>query len=231
MAAGMGTRFGNKTEFTPKGFIEVDGTPMIIRSIENLIENGIERIIIGTGYLQERFQELALKYPQIECCFSEKYAITNSLWTLCNCSSLIKGNDFILLESDLVYEREAIKALINNKYPDILLASDERKFQDQYFVDFDKNGYLKGCSTERCDLTVKGEFVGIHKLSFRFYKALCSYYNEVKDEYPKLGYEYGLLYIAKHQIPLYVLKIPNLKWYEIDDNEDLFFVENSKIIS
>lgn len=34
MAAGLGTRFERMTEMMPKGFIEVCGKPMIIRSIE-----------------------------------------------------------------------------------------------------------------------------------------------------------------------------------------------------
>ena len=37
MAAGLGSRFGKMTETMPKGFIEVGGQSMVIRSIETLI--------------------------------------------------------------------------------------------------------------------------------------------------------------------------------------------------
>lgn len=50
MAAGFGTHFGHYTELVLKGFVEVGGKPMIIRSIETLLSCGIERIILGTGY-------------------------------------------------------------------------------------------------------------------------------------------------------------------------------------
>lgn len=50
MAAGMGTRFGRYTDLIPKGFIPYKEKPMVIRSIEMLINCGIEKIIIGTGY-------------------------------------------------------------------------------------------------------------------------------------------------------------------------------------
>ena len=69
MAAGMGTRFGTMTEERPKGFIDAGGKPMVVRSIETLISCGIERIIIGTGYLREAYEALAIRFPQIECCF------------------------------------------------------------------------------------------------------------------------------------------------------------------
>ena len=57
MAAGMGTRFGQYTELIPKGFVKVGGIPMIVRSIDTLLSCDIERIVIGTGYKQEVYEE------------------------------------------------------------------------------------------------------------------------------------------------------------------------------
>ena len=65
MAAGLGTRFGHYTELVPKGFVEVGGKPMIIRSIETLLSCGIERIILGTGYKKEAYEALQADFPQI----------------------------------------------------------------------------------------------------------------------------------------------------------------------
>jgi 2-aminoethylphosphonate-pyruvate transaminase len=113
MAAGIGTRFGDKTKHKPKSFIEFMGIPMIIRSIETLIDCGITRIILGTGYLKEAFDNLKGNYPQIECCYSPLYASTNSLWTLCNCKDIIGDEDFILLECDIVYEKKGIISLLS----------------------------------------------------------------------------------------------------------------------
>ena len=225
LAAGKGTRFGEMTSLRPKGFIPVNGMPMVIRSIRQLIESGIQRIIIGTGYHKEQYKALQQIYPQVECCFSEHFADTNSMWTLANCAEQIGGDDFLLLESDLIYERRAITALLENENTDVLLAAPETKFQDQYFVEFDEQGHLTQCSVNRNELTVGGEFVGIHKLTNRFYKALCDYYEPIKHQQPTLGYEFALLHIAITQYPLHVLKLDDLKWYEIDDEQDLRFAE------
>ena len=46
MAAGLGTRFGHYTELVPKGFVEVGGKPMIIRSIETLLSCGIDSFLL-----------------------------------------------------------------------------------------------------------------------------------------------------------------------------------------
>ena len=225
MAAGMGTRFGSMTEERPKGFIEAGGKAMVVRSIETLISCGIERIIIGTGYLREAYEELAKQYPQIECCFSPRYAETNSMYTLYNCREMIGNEDFLLLESDLVFERRAITALMTCEHPDVMLITPVTKFQDQYYVESNDEGTLTRCSVNKDELNYKGELVGIHKLSGAFYKKMCADYAQKVDELPKLGYEYQLLYMSQHVSPVFVLCEEGLKWYEIDDIDDLNFAE------
>lgn len=137
----MGTRLGHYTELVPKGFVEVQGCPMIIRSIETLVSCGIKRIVIGTGYKKEVYEALKAKYPQIECCYSPRYAETNSMYTLYNSRQAIGQDDFLLLESDLIFEKKAILSLLACKQPDVMLISSLTKFQDQYFVEYDTNMY------------------------------------------------------------------------------------------
>ena len=225
MAAGMGTRFGSMTEERPKGFIEAGGKAMVVRSIETLISCGIERIIIGTGYLRECFEALAAQYPQIACCFSPRYADTNSMYTLYNCREMIGDDDFLLLESDLVFERRAISALLDCPQPDVMLITPVTKFQDQYYVERNADGVLTNCSVNKDEVSVSGELVGIHKLSNTFYKKMCDDYDKKVAELPKLGYEYELQSMSKEISPVYVLCEEGLKWYEIDDIDDLQYAE------
>ena len=226
MAAGLGSRFGKMTETMPKGFIEVGGQSMVIRSIETLIASGIKRIIIGTGYKKEAYEALQKQYPQIECVFSPRYAETNSMYTLWNCWEVIGNDDFILLESDIIYSQNAITELQENKHPDIMLITPVTKFQDQYYVEYDENGTLTRCSTNKEEINVKGELVGIHKLSSDFYHRLCEEYEKIASDKPKLGYEYQLLWMSQHVSPVYVLNSSDVKWYEIDDEDDLRYAEN-----
>lgn len=226
MAAGLGSRFGKMTESVPKGFIEVGGQSMVIRSIETLIACGINRIIIGTGYKKAAYEALKEKYPQVECVFSPRYAETNSMYTLWNCREAIDDDDFILLESDIIYSKNAITELQENKHPDIMLITPVTKFQDQYYVEYDDNGTLTRCSTNEDEIDVKGELVGIHKLSSAFYKKLCRTYEKIVAEKPKLGYEYQLLWMSQNESPVYVHNASDVKWYEIDDEDDLRYAEN-----
>lgn len=229
MAAGLGTRFGKMTETIPKGFVEVGGKSMIERSIETLMACGIERIIIGTGYKKEKYENLQKKYPQIETCFSPKYAETNSMYTLWNTRTKINEEDFLLLESDLIFETKAISSLLKSPLTDVMLISSVTKFQDQYYVESDDRDILTACSIHKEEINAKGELVGIQKLSNSFYRKMCDEYAKVLEDKPKLGYEYMLLSMSKEISPVYVLKIEGLQWYEIDDEQDLKYAEENII--
>ena len=225
MAAGMGTRFGDRTELIPKGFVPAGGIPMVERSITTLKTCGIERIIIGTGYHKEHYEELAERVDGIECVFSPRFAETNSMYTLWNCREVIGDDDFLLLESDLVFEQKAISSLIECPNATTMLITPVTKFQDQYYVESDDNNILTRCSVNKDDLNAKGELVGIHKLSNKFYKQMCEDYAKIVEENPKLGYEYELLSMSQRISPVFVLNVPGLLWYEIDDVDDLAYAE------
>ena len=227
MAAGLGTRFGKYTERIPKGFIKCGDKSMVERSIDTLIDCGITRIIIGTGYHKEMYENLRDNYPQVECVFSPRYAETNSMYTLYNCREVIGDDDFLLLESDLVFEKKAITALLDCPEPDIMLITPVTKFQDQYYVEYGRGHHLTNCSTDETQLNAKGELVGIHKLSSQFYHLMCDDYASKVDSMPKLGYEYQLLTMSKDIRKVYVLKVDGLKWYEIDDPDDLDYAEKN----
>lgn len=227
MAAGLGTRFGQMTEKMPKGFVSFKSEPMVVHSIKTLIKCGINHIIIGTGYKKEAYEALQKTYPQIECVFSPRYAETNSMYTLYNSREAIGDDDFLLLESDLVFEKKAISSLLESAFENAMLITPVTKFQDQYYVEMDENCVLTNCSTDKTIINPSGELVGIHKLSNSFYKKMCAEYEKIVDEKPKLGYEYQLLYMSQHVQPLNVLKVDGLQWYEIDDIDDLKFAEDN----
>lgn len=244
MAAGKGTRFGSKTHDMPKGFIPFKGTAMVVRSIESLIKVGIKKIIIGTGYHKEYYEQLTNKYPQIETVFSPFYAETNSMETLSVCKESIGNSDFLLLESDIVYEERALTSLINEPRPNVMLVSPITKFQDQYYIGIYENSTLAKCSTNRSDIDnqkdikLVGELVGIHKISNNFYRKMLEDYSNKKAHFNgnmdtinplKRGYEFYLEDVTS-EISLGVVSIDNLKWYEIDDDADLKYAETNILI-
>ena len=108
---------------------------------------------------------------------------------------------------------------MKNKHENIMLITPVIKFQDQYYVEYNENGNLKECSTDKTTIQPNGELVGIHKLNNKFYKLMCEEYSKIINEKPELGYEYQLLFMSQHVMPLF--------WYEIDDENDLVYAEEN----
>jgi 2-aminoethylphosphonate-pyruvate transaminase len=221
LAAGLGSRLKDKTKHQPKGFLQVDGKSLIERSIQQLLKKGIEKIVIGTGYLHEHFEGLKKTYPQIVTVRSEHYATTGSLFTLQVVSELLEDS-FLLLESDLLYDPIALDHLLEDENQDIILASGTTNSGDEVYIQCSPSSTLVNMSKDKSKLdSIAGELVGITKLSFPALQKMMSF---AKAEFSKgntgIHYEDGLVGIST-DYPLAVKVIKDLVWCEIDDEHHL----------
>ena len=82
LAAGMGIRLRNVIGFCPKGMLKIDGKSLIVRSLESLKKEGIDRVVIVTGFQETMFLEHLQpqnKLPKIEFIHSPRFAETGSM--------------------------------------------------------------------------------------------------------------------------------------------------------
>jgi 2-aminoethylphosphonate-pyruvate transaminase len=221
LAAGLGSRLKDRTKERPKGFLEIDGQSMIERSIQALISRGINRIIIGTGYLHEHFDALKTKFPQIVTHRNEWFATTGSMHTLYSLQHII-DQPFLLLESDLLYEGAALDHLLSDATPDIILASGATHSGDEVYIQHSREGYLQNMSKDRTSLDhVEGELVGISKISLPTYKKMTLFAEQKAAAGNRtIHYEDALVGVAANQ-NISVKVIEDLAWCEIDDESHL----------
>ena len=205
LAAGFGRRLGEKTQDLPKGLLSFDGIPLIQHSIEKLIQARIENIVLGTGYLHEAYENFAAQYPQITCVPISHYQSSGSMNTLYQLNKHIH-EDFLLLESDLLYEKQALKILLTHERPNVILASGFTHSGDEVYIETNEQYRLINMSKERSLLSsAYGELVGITKLSLSAYQELCHYAERHLATQPKMEYEHGLVAISG-EVPLLVHK-------------------------
>ena len=216
VAGGLGSRFGNRTKLMPKGFIEIEGVAMVERSVQKLIAAGIEEIIIGTGHCSEYYDELAEKYHVIKTVRNDNYMNTSSMGTLAVCVPYIKG-DFILLESDLIYDAVGLKVLQNEERSNVILASGKSNSHDEVYLAADENSVLTNVSKDKSIIPEPaGELVGITKISKACLDKMMAYYNS-DPALIKLDYEHALKQVSLDGEPVYVHKVEYYAWTEIDD--------------
>lgn len=220
LAAGLGSRLKERTKTMPKGFISIDNKPIILHSIHKLIEAGIERIVIGTGYHSEFYEELSQKYSCIECVKNEQYSITGSVYTLYNLRDHIH-EDFLLLESDILYDKRGLLEVLQDGRNNVILSSGKTSSGDEVYIEVDELNRLVNMSKFTTELkTIYSELVGITKVSLDMYKSMCNYTYGNIEANGKLDYERVMVAVSKES-DIFVRKIEDYVWCEIDDENHL----------
>lgn len=223
LAGGLGSRFGGRTKEMPKGFIAIDGVPLVERSVQKLIAAGVEEIIIGTGHCASYYDELAARYPCIRTVRNGDYAATSSMGTLAVCAPLVTGG-FFLLESDLIYDAAGLFVLANDERQNVILASGATGSGDEVYLASDGDGRLCAAGKDRDAVLGPGagdgavaELVGISKLSRAALDAMLAYYAG-DPSLKKIDYEHVLAHISTAaDIPVSVRRIQYYAWAELDD--------------
>lgn len=108
LAAGFGSRLVPITLNTPKPLVLVNGKKIIETMLDACVKVGIEEIIIVTGYLNEQFEILLKKYPNIKFIVNHKYNEANNI----SSAYLVKDKfaNAYVLESDLyLYNQNLIR--------------------------------------------------------------------------------------------------------------------------
>jgi 2-aminoethylphosphonate-pyruvate transaminase len=217
----MGTRLKGYTQERPKGFLEIDGDSLIERSIRDLLAHGITRIVIGTGYFHEHFDELKKKFPAITTLRNLDYAVTGSMYTLYVVRNLIQGS-FLLLESDLLYDPVALKHLLSDQREDIILASGATNSGDEVYIQHSSAGLLQNMSKDRSKLKhINGELVGISKLSPALLSKMVTFAGDYFSRGERMMNYEDALVGASVQHDIFIKVIDDLAWCEIDDENHL----------
>ncbi len=222
LAAGLGSRLGDRTSSAPKAFLDFQGESLIIRSIKRMEKAGINKVFIGVGYLADFFKDLENIFPDISFVFFEnkQYSDTGSMYTF-YCGRHVIDSDFLLFESDLLYEPYALTSLIEDTRADVVLASGFTESKDEVWIEKDSNNLLTGMSKNRDNLSsIDGELVGITKLSLATARELFILVEPEFEISPKMDYEAALVLLGKTR-NVFVKIVEDLAWCEIDNEEHL----------
>ncbi|MEK9571862.1 MAG: phosphocholine cytidylyltransferase family protein [Paracoccaceae bacterium] len=227
LAAGFGSRLGDLTGNMPKGFLEIGNDSLINRSVECLLRNGINKIYIGTGYRSEYYDDFASHFPGlIRCVKNERFASTSSMDTLYNFRNII-NQDFLLLESDLLYEDRALSLLIEADQQNMVLASGKTSSGDEVYINADGTGALLSMTKDKSAADgAFGELVGISKVSIEAYQDMCMIFR--RQGPLDIDYEYVMTHVEKPN-NFIVHRIDDLAWCEIDDRKHLKRAKNMVI--
>lgn len=236
LAAGMGKRLGEYTKDNTKCMLPINGIRLIDRTLTILSHLNIRNVTIVIGYKGDNLKNyIGNRYSQhldIEYINNPIYDKTNNIYSLSLAEEKMVEDDTVLFESDLIYEEEIVRKLVDNSNPNLALVAKWEYWMDGTVVKIDKdNNILSFVSKDMFDFHHTDEYyktINIYKFSKEFAKnkyipflqAYCKAWgnNEYYEEVLKV-----LTFLNRTELK--ALPIAGEKWYEIDDVQDLDIAE------
>lgn len=164
LSAGQGRRLMPLTESIPKCCLMLEGTSLLGHQIDALMANGIDDIVVVTGYAHQVVDEVVRKFhkPSIRTLYNPFYALSDNLGT-----SWLARNEmnepFLLINGDTLFEASTLSQLLSGErsYP-ITLASDHKDDYDSDDMKISSDGrQLKRVGKKLDADIVNGESIGM----------------------------------------------------------------------
>jgi len=234
LAAGLAKRLRPLTDTTPKCLLDVGGKNLLHRTMDNVISNGITDFIFVTGYRENMIKDyLSANFPnvKIDHITNTDYSNNNNSYSLWMTKDYIK-DDFILLDSDILFNAGILTKLLNDKNSNAATVNMKVKLdEEQIKVTLDSsNRILRMAKDVPLDEAV-GESIGIEKFSKDFGKEIFEILdrkilkeNNVNEFYEKTFEEI----IARNDVrnSIFCVDVSDYVCMEIDTVEDYYKAQN-----
>jgi len=167
LAAGVSSRLKPLTDNSPKCLLPIGKKNMLHRMIENILWNGITEIIIVTGYLHRMIEDYVAKnFPDLNVKFlnNDDYQNNNNCYSLWMVKDHIR-NKMILMDSDILFEKEIIKRLIDSNHECCLAVNCHLCGEEEIKIVVDDYYRIKEISKTIHPKNALGESIGIEFFS------------------------------------------------------------------
>ena len=236
LAAGMGKRLAKYTQNNTKCMVSVAGRKLIDRAIDSLKLAGIKRFVIVIGYKGENLKKYILDNHKGEMDFvfieNKDYATTNNIYSFYLAKDELIKDDTILLESDVIYEQDLIKKMVEYKHENIAAVAKYESWMDGTCVEADDDhnitSFIEKKDMDNNKLDKYFKTVNIYKFSIQFVRDI---YLPFLEAYMKAYgmnsyYETTLKVLCMlKDFPVKAFYMREIPWYEIDDAQDLSIAE------
>lgn len=234
LAAGFGRRMRPLSNHLHKTLLKIGERTVIQMIIDSLLNFGIDRITIVTGYRENELRGyLSDTYTSIRFnyIYNERYEQTNNIYSMALAlESVPLDRDIVLIESDLIYEPAVIGRLLSSKGRNIALVDRWKPGMDGTVVAIDPDEraitsiippHLQGAGFDFSD---KYKTLNIYRFTKEFcnniLKRILSYYAKAINDNCYYELILGIL-IYMNDVKIYAEVLAGEKWTEIDDPNDL----------
>ena len=199
LAAGMAKRLRPLTDTKPKCLLEVGGKTLLERTVRAMQQAGISEFVVVTGYRGEMIREFIISHfsdPRSECgvanpsripkvhfLHNADYEHNNNIYSLWMAMDVVRGRDFLLMDSDILCDPAAVVRIAQEQEPALALNRHECG-EEEIKVIVDAENHITEISKVCSIQDAIGESVGIEKMTADYSEAL---YHELEQMILKEG--------------------------------------------
>lgn len=216
MAAGIGSRISRAVS-KPKSTLDVGGVPLIARTVDMLIAEGVE-VAVVVGFKSAEVRQ-ALQGRDVRFFVNPFYRVTNSMASLWFAREFLDGDDVLLANADVFWGEGMYEDLMSDTNDIVMLGDESRVDVGDYFF-LVEDGLIKGFGKEleRADRTT--EYVGIARVAGHMVPQFRQRLEAlVVAERYDLWWE-NVLYEHIDETPVHVRDMSDFFWAEIDYIDD-----------
>jgi choline kinase len=230
LAAGRGTRIRSVHGEHPKCLIEVDNTTILDHQLDALSMVGINDVAIVIGYEKEQIiahvNARTLLSPRIRFIENPAFAITNNIYSLGLALDWLRGDSFIVLNADVIFNPEILDLAVRPHAPISMIVDPLWRDETMKVVILEDHviRMSKNISREEFTATYIGITVFSKAIQDRFFHKMedviaagrvNEFFNVVVQE------------LANEGVPVGYTSTDGLLWAEIDDPVDLTFAQRN----
>ena len=170
----MAKRLRPLTDACPKCLLKIGERTLLQRTVDAMIAAGINEFVVVTGYRAEMIRDFLTKqYPSLNIHFIHNgdYEHNNNIFSLWMTRPYTDGKDFLLSDSDILFDPALIRAVLAAEGNALALNRHECGEEEiKVIVDADNRimELSKTCSIEQAI----GESVGFEKMTANYSTAL-----------------------------------------------------------
>ena len=230
LAAGRSTRIRSVHGERPKCLIEVDNTTILDHQLEALSMVGIHDVAIVVGYEKEQIivhvnarRLLTQKILFIE---NSAFAITNNIYSLWLALDWLRGDSFIVLNADVIFDPEILDLAMCPQAPISMIV--DPLWRDETMKVTVVDDHVTKMSKEISREEFSGTYIGITVFS----KSIRDrFFHKMKDVIAAGRvndfFNVAVQELANEGVPVGYTSTDGRPWAEIDDPVDLMFAQQS----
>ena len=231
LAAGQGTRIRSVHGEHPKCLIEVDETTILDHQLEALSMAGIDDVAIVVGYEKEQIiahiRNKRLRDNQrIHFIENPAFAITNNIYSLWLTSDWVRGDSFIVLNADVIFDPDILNSAVGPYAPISMIV--DSLWRDETMKVIIEDDRVTRMSKRISQEEFSGTYIGVTVFS----KSIQNRFFHTLDTLIALGrvndfFNVAVQELADEGVHVGYTSTDGLAWAEIDDPLDLTFAQQS----